>query len=345
LPVLIDVDNRHQLFARARGANSKDTEPRGRPEYLNIGLINNMPDSALVSTERQLFNLLDAASEELFVKLHFYYMEPTPRSEWGRDYLKRYYRGTNDLLNHSFDGIIVTGAEPKASKLTEEPYWLTFCRVVDWAKENTRSSIYSCLAVHGAVLHSDGLEREALPEKCIGVFLQKKAENHPLTNGLRPTFKTPHSRWNVVSEANLADCRYSILSRSVESGVDCFVKQQNKSLFVYFQGHPEYETLSLLGEYRRDIGRFLRRESDVFPTTPKGYLNSKSEQFLNVFRCEAIANRSPELLASFPIEELAKNVRNVWQSSARKTYRNWLSHLAAVRADRSRPVYCSAPHV
>ena len=108
-------------------------------------------------------------------------MEPTPRSDWGRDYLRRYYRGTDDLLNKSLDGIIVTGAEPKAARLTEEPYWATFGRVIDWARENTVSSVYSCLAVHGAVLHMDGVERQALPAKCIGVFPQTKAEDHPLT--------------------------------------------------------------------------------------------------------------------------------------------------------------------
>jgi Homoserine O-succinyltransferase len=66
-------------------------------------------------------------SGRLLVRLHFYEMESTPRSNWGRDYLRRYYRGTDDLLNKSLDGIIVTGAEPKAARLTEEPYWATFC--------------------------------------------------------------------------------------------------------------------------------------------------------------------------------------------------------------------------
>jgi hypothetical protein len=52
-------------------------------------------------------------------------MDSTPRSDWGPDYLRRYYRGTDDLFNKSLDGIIVTGAEPKAARLMEEPYWAT----------------------------------------------------------------------------------------------------------------------------------------------------------------------------------------------------------------------------
>jgi homoserine O-succinyltransferase/O-acetyltransferase len=116
------------------------------------------------------------------------------------------------------------------------------------------------------------------------------------------------------------------------------VKRQNRSLFVHFQGHPEYETLSLLGEYRRDMGRFLRGESEVCPTIPKGYFDAKAEDILTAFRRGAITNRGPEFFAGFPTDRLAKDVRNVWQSSATRIYRNWLRYLEAQRVERSNPV-------
>jgi homoserine O-succinyltransferase/O-acetyltransferase len=339
MPILIDIDQHdHHLFARAQdgGATAKAL-PGGQIERLNIGLINNMPDSALIPTERQLFDLLHAASGRLVVRLHFFKMETTPRSDWGRDYVRRFYRSTQHLLNKSLDGIIVTGAEPKAARLTEEPYWATFVQVVNWAKENTVSSLYSCLAVHGAVLHMDGVERQALPAKCIGVFPQTKTADHPLMGGLPQVFRTPHSRWNGVSEGTLANCGYLVLSRSNEAGVDCFVKQQNRSLFVHFQGHPEYEALSLLGEFRRDMGRFLRGESEVCPTIPKGYFDVEAEDILTAFQHRAMTNRRPEFFAGFPTDRLATNVRNVWQSPARRIFRNWLLYLEAQHAERIRP--------
>jgi predicted flavoprotein YhiN len=46
--------------------------------------------------------------------------------------VRRYYRGTDDLLNSSLYGVIVTGAEPRAASLTEEPYWSTFGEIIDW---------------------------------------------------------------------------------------------------------------------------------------------------------------------------------------------------------------------
>ena len=109
--------------------------------------------------------------------------------------------------------------------------------------------------------------------------------------------------------------------------------------FRPFPGHPEYETLSLLGEYRRDMGRFLRGESEVCPTIPKGYFDEKAEDILTTFRRGAITNRSPEFFAGFPTDLLAKDVRNVWQSSARRLYRNWLLYLEAQRVKRSNPAY------
>ena len=62
MPVLIDIDSyEHHLFSRARNGSGA-ASPRNREECLDIGLINNMSDSALMSTERQLFDLLGAAA-------------------------------------------------------------------------------------------------------------------------------------------------------------------------------------------------------------------------------------------------------------------------------------------
>jgi homoserine O-succinyltransferase/O-acetyltransferase len=333
MSVLIDIEQHdHHLFARAPNASREIASG-----CLEIGLVNNMPESALIPTERQVFDLVEAAAGELAVRMHFYTMPTTPRTAWGLDYVRRFYRSTEEMLNGSLDGVIVTGAEPKAARLTEEPYWADFAEIAEWAKENTISSVYSCLAVHGAVLHADGLERHKLPEKCFGIFTQTKATDHPLTKGLSHTFGIPHARWNEVREKELSDCGYTVLSQSTEAGVDCFVKRQKKSLFVHFQGHPEYETQSLLGEYRRDLGRFLRGENEVCPTIPNGYFAAESERIMVDFRARALSNRDPALLTDFPVDRMSREVRNVWRPSATRIYRNWLSYLATQRAGRGRP--------
>jgi homoserine O-succinyltransferase len=133
---------------------------------------------------------------------------------------------------------------------------------------------------------------------------------------------------------------YSILTKSADAGVDVFVKLQKKSLFVFFQGHPEYEAQSLLGEYRRDIGRFLRREIEAYPAMPKGYFDDQAEELLTDFRKFALSNRRNELLTRFPVDQVAANLKNTWHSAATRIYRNWILYMSAQRT-RELEIPCS----
>jgi homoserine O-succinyltransferase len=141
MPVFVDnIAQGHHLYTETEQARERPKNP------LTIGLVNNMPDGALVSTERQLFDLLQAASEDLPIRLRFYALPTVVRSDRGREYVNRSYLGVNALCGGTLDGLIVTGAEPLASQLTEEPYWSDLGQVIDWAKSGANSTIWSCLA-------------------------------------------------------------------------------------------------------------------------------------------------------------------------------------------------------
>jgi homoserine O-succinyltransferase len=330
MPVLIDINSPdHHLVRGEENPRARaPSEFAASTACITIGLVNNMPDSALIATERQLFELLNAAAGNLPVRLRFYTLPLVPRSEWGQQYMRRFYSNIGDLLDCKLDGLIVTGAEPQAPNLAEEPYWGSLGQVIDWARENTVSAVWSCLAVHGAVLHLDGIDRRQLGEKCIGVFDQTKMLDHPLMHGVPSQLRIPHSRWNDVSGDSLALTGHNILTKSADAGVDLFVKQQKSSLFVYFQGHPEYEAQSLLGEYRRDVGRFFRQEIESYPTMPKGYFDEGAEELLADFRKRALSNRRNELFASFPVGRVAANLKNTWHSAAIRIYRNWILYIS-----------------
>jgi homoserine O-succinyltransferase/O-acetyltransferase len=331
MPVLMDIGSGdHHLFKeceRNRTAVTSDSLKQ-KSSCIAVGIINNMPDSALVSTERQLFDLLNAASVGIPILLRFYALPTVSRADWGRQYIRRFYAGVHELWGSELDGLIVTGAEPHAPNLAAEQYWGPLTQVIDWARENTISAVWSCLAVHGAVLHLDGIERQPLPEKCSGVFDQAKTRAHPLLRGVRPRLRIPHSRWNEVREDALLAAGYFVLTKSVDAGVDMFVKRQKKSQFVFFQGHPEYDALSLLGEYRRDVGRYLRQELKRYPTMPHGYFDDQATDLLIKFQKVAVASRRKDLLAKFPIDRVAMNLRNTWHLTARRIYRNWIIDLS-----------------
>src|SRR2546427_12264791 len=106
---------------------------------LEIGLVNNMPDAALEATERQFRALLAAAADGLVVRLTLYGLPDVPRTEWGRHHVSSFYSGIGDLWDRHHDGLIVTGTEPRAPDLRDEPYWGSLTRVLEWAEDHTRS--------------------------------------------------------------------------------------------------------------------------------------------------------------------------------------------------------------
>src|SRR3954462_15593020 len=122
------------------------------PYGLDIGLINNMPDAALDATERQFRALLDAVAGGRPVGLTLYTLPEIPRTEIGRQQVSRYAR-LEDLWDRHHDGLIVTGTEPLAADLKEEPFWGSLTRVLDWAEHHTRSTVLSCLAAHAGILY------------------------------------------------------------------------------------------------------------------------------------------------------------------------------------------------
>ena len=193
----------------------------------------------------------------------------------------------------------ITGTEPRQANLRDEPYWGALTEVFSWAEENTSTAVLSCLAAHASVLHSDGIGRHRLLDKRFGVFDSTKQSNHhQLTNDLANRIRFPHSRWNEVRAEELTFCGYSVLTQSLEAGVDLFVKRKKKSLFVHFQGHPEYSERTLLKEYRRDIKRFLAGERETYPSMPAGYFDAAATQCLNDFHELAVSGRPEEMSAS-----------------------------------------------
>ncbi|MGC1976400.1 MAG: homoserine O-succinyltransferase, partial [Candidatus Sulfotelmatobacter sp.] len=320
------------LLSRKNRPHSPSADVR-EASAVRIALINNMPDAALEDTEVQFFELLDAAASDTPVSLKLYSLPNLPRSDAGQQHLSNFYFGIQDLLNSRFDGVLMTGTEPRQPDLRDEPYWPALTDVLDWAEHSTASTVLSCLAAHAGVLHSDGIARHRLCDKQFGVFEFKNISDHALTDGIGDSMRIPHSRWNEVRADELTSCGYEVLTQSADAGVDLFVKKKKDSLFLHFQGHPEYGARTLLKEYRRDIKRFLRRERETYPTMPHGYFDTVASKLLSDFKEQVISNPREELMTGFPEAAVVDAVRSTWQASAATVYRNWLQYLISKKAD------------
>jgi len=151
MPLLLDT-SRSASTNEIRAANC-----------VTIGLVNNRPGPALEATERQFIELIRAAASNTIGRLLLFSIPEVPRADTTRQDMAERYRDVAELWDAPVDGLIVTGTEPRMKNLKDEPYWATLSQVVDWARDYTASTIWSCLAAHAAVLGRIPREAEMQP--------------------------------------------------------------------------------------------------------------------------------------------------------------------------------------
>ena len=287
---------------------------------LNIGLVNNMAPAARRATEQQFAELLKTASRRLGIGVRLFAVETLLDDP--DDTLAMLDQGGADAL-------IVTGAEPRASAITDEPLWPALGRLIDWAGERTISTIWSCMAAHAAVFQLDQISRRPLARKLSGVFTCVKAGDHALLADAPACWPVPHSRHNTLDETALLGSGYTVLSHAPNIGADCFVKQAGASLFLLLQGHPEYGADSLLNEFRRDVRRFVLGQRTGWPDVPEGYFDA--QVVAELARLRARPAPCAEVLASVDAA-ITVAPRQVWRPAAVGLYAGWLSYLSEQKA-------------
>lgn len=322
-----------------RHAATSGTQPeQGSGRWVvRIGLVNNMSDEALKGTERQFRNLVGASAKDCIdAEFRLFTLGQTPRSPRAREYINGNYEPAVAVLDGNLDALIITGAQPRTKSLSDEIYWDELTELIDWAKEHTVSTIFSCLAAHAAVLHLDDVERQLLPEKCTGVFPFELQGRHRFAGWREQAGSVPHSRYNGLSQSDLERAGYEVLMSSPAHGVDSFTKNFG-SEFIFLQGHPEYDANSLAREYRRDLGRYLRRETDRRPPRPRGYFSAEAERKLDAL--ELRVRDVPSRLANedlLEVDALAPATAQ-WRDAAMSFYRNWIRMIADSRLGRAAP--------
>jgi homoserine O-succinyltransferase/O-acetyltransferase len=303
-----------------------------------VALVNNMPDSAFIDTEDQFRTAMTAGAAE-DVEVVLYTITGIPRSEEVASAIQSRYRELDQLWSNVPDALIVTGTEPAQVQLAYEPYWPYLARLLEWAATSVPTTLLSCLTSQASVLLFDGIQRVQRASKCSGVYDCSIGDpSDPLVSGLPELVPVPHSRVYDVPEEPMVQAGYRIVIGSGPSraGWAVAVRKRGDGMFVLCQGHPEYGTLSLLREYRRDVRRFLFGRGAVpYPALPEGYLDPEAAAILNKFerRVSIFGGDPRELWARFPYAEVADGVKNTWASSSATLYSNWLGLArAAVRA-------------
>jgi homoserine O-succinyltransferase len=292
---------------------------------LHIGLLNMMPDAALEATERQFFRLVGESNQIAQFYLHPFTLPSLQRSPEAQAHVDKYYETFESLQEQGLDALIITGANVTHPDLAQEPFWDPLKQVVDWAYENVTSTLCSCLATHAVVQFRYGQKRRRLTRKRWGVFSHRVIDRrHPLVNGVNTRFDVPHSRFNQIDREQFDRAGLEILVESERAGVHLAVSEDRFRL-VLLQGHPEYDIISLLKEYKREVLRYAAGEGSDYPPFPENYFSLQGRALLDEYRDRLDdALRAGSGLPEFPEALLMNGIDNTWHDTAEAVLNNWL---------------------
>ncbi|HEY8163885.1 MAG TPA: homoserine O-succinyltransferase [Methylocystis sp.] len=296
-------------------------------ETLEIALLNNMPDQALAATRTQFERLVRAGAEGVEIRWRSYWLPGLERSETARRYLGRTHEDIEALYRRGADALIVTGSEPRAARLDQEPYWPQLQTLVDWACTHTSSTLWSCLAAHAATLHLAGVERRRMEKKISGVYSFQRVGESWAGQKAGETLLSPHSRYNSLPGEALERRGFHIGSWSPEAGVDMFWREE-PSLFVFLQGHPEYDADTLLKEYRRDVLRYLSGVRKDYPDQPANYFTAETSERLEELRHRVVDHEETQAKETLGEILSVEKCAELWTDDAARLFRAWLRTIA-----------------
>lgn len=256
---------------------------------IEIAILNLMP----LKEETELQLLRSLSNTPLQVNITFLMVTSHESKNTATSHLNQFYITFDDVKERSFDGMIITGAPVEQLEFEEVDYWEELTHIMDWTKTNVTSTIHLCWGAQAAMYYHYGVQKKPLDRKMFGLFWHKVLNRKvPLVRGFDDMFLAPHSRHTEVPKESIEACEdLMILADSDEAGVFLAMNRDGRQIFV--MGHPEYDRVTLDGEYKRDVGKGL----DI-------------DMPLNYYQGNDPENR-PVLM---------------WRSHANNMYTNWLNY-------------------
>lgn len=283
LPVKEILEKENIFVMDEKRAIHQDIRP------IQILILNLMP----LKEETELQLLRSLSNTPLQVDVTFLAVKSHVSKNTSMSHLNKFYETFLDVRERNFDGMIITGAPVEQMEFEEVDYWEELTEIMEWTNSHVMSTIYLCWGAQAGLYYHYGLQKKPLPEKMFGLFWHKVLNRKiPLVRGFDDMFLAPHSRHTEVPIADIHACKeLTVLAESEEAGLFLAMADGGRKIFV--MGHPEYDRVTLDGEYKRDLGKNL--PIDI----PKNY-----------YRQDDPSN--PPLL--------------MWRAHANNLYTNWLNY-------------------
>lgn len=247
LPVKEILEKENIFVMDEHRATHQDIRP------IRIGLLNLMP----LKEDTELQILRSLSNTPLQIDVSFVMVSSHESKNTSTSHLNKFYQRFEDIRNQKFDGFIITGAPVEQMPFEEVDYWEELKEIMEWSKKNVTSTLHLCWGAQAGLYYHYGIDKVQLDHKLFGVFKHKVLNRKiPLVRGFDDVFLAPHSRHtDVPIEKIRADERLTILAESEEAGAFLTMAQDGRQIFV--MGHPEYDRVTLDGEYKRDLGKGL----------------------------------------------------------------------------------------
>ena len=264
-------------------ASSQDIRP------LEILIINLMPIKE--ETETQLLRAL--SNTPLQVDCTFLMLESHTSKNTSASHLNKFYVFFDEVREKKFDGMIITGAPVENMEFEEVNYWEELTKIMEWSKTNVTSSLHICWGAQAGLYYHYGVPKYKRDNKLSGIYRHRVLDRKvPLVRSLDDYVMAPHSRYTEVRRADIEKHQeLKILAESKEAGILMVMSEDGKQVFI--QGHPEYDRMTLNGEYHRDLDKGLN------PDIPCNYYEDDDPDTMPVL---------------------------CWRNAANTIYGNWLNY-------------------
>ena len=283
LPVKEILESENIFVMDEHRAMHQDIRP------IKIGLLNLMP----LKEETELQILRSLSNTPLQVDVTFVMVSSHEAKNTPTSHLNQFYNRFGEIRDERFDGFIITGAPVEQIPFEEVDYWEELKQIMEWTKTHVTSTLHLCWGAQAGMYYHFGIDKKPLPEKAFGLFWHKVLKRKiPLVRGFDDCFLAPHSRHTEVPmDAVRADERITVLAESDEVGLFLAMADDGRQIFV--MGHPEYDRVTLDGEYKRDLSKGLEI------AMPKNY---------------------------YPDDDPEKTPLLKWRATANNLYTNWLNY-------------------
>ena len=242
LPATKTLIDENIFVMTEKRALSQDIRP------LQILVLNLMPTK--IATETQLIRLL--SNTPLQIELDLLKTSSHEPSHVSKEHIEHFYKTFEDVKDHYYDGMIITGAPLAHVPYDEVDYWKELCDIMDWTLTHVYSTLHICWGAFAGLHYHYGIGFKDLESKLFGVFPHRVVRKSSiLFRGFDDVFYIPHSREITLDkEAVLAQPKLKVLSETLDGDLYALSTEGGRQIFL--TGHSEYDPRTLEGEYLRD---------------------------------------------------------------------------------------------